>query len=162
MEAWNDRPFEYRRLFNPAFCAVVLMYAIDGYKKVTGKGMPFSLCFLILPLCLYEDSRDIFKARSRSKLLTIIADHPELMIGFPRRARALIPYTLEGLGYAFQSGCFDVSDDGSLQIRGKIIKPNRSGSEEVKACQLVAGIIGTAFAKLGSKITIFTSLGVRP
>ena len=161
MEPWNKRPFEYRRLFNPAFCAVLLLKAMNAYKKESGEGMPFSLSFLILPLCLYEDSRRILNQNKNSSFLKIVANHSELLAGFPNRARSLIPYTLEGLGYAFNVGSFDIND-GSFFIRNNGVKKEYMGSIEVKNCQKAAVYLGKAFAKVKSKITIYSRMGVKP
>ncbi|WP_319757695.1 three component ABC system middle component [uncultured Sphaerochaeta sp.] len=161
MEPWNKRLFEYRRLFNPAFCALVLLRAINGYKEVSGKGMPFSLLFLVLPLCLFEDSRIILKKNNRGNFQKIISTYPEILVGFPKRASALASYTMEGLGYAHHRGLFSI-EEGAMLISGNVLKSSYSGSLEVQDCQKVAYNLGKKFAKVGSKITIFTILGVRP
>lgn len=162
MKPWDTRPFEYRRFYNPAFCAVLLMRAIKEYERVSGRGMPFSLSFFILPLCLHGDSLNILKPIKTSSFLKVVSDNPQLLVGFADRVAYLLPYTLEGLGYAFQSGSFNVNKDGSLQIKKGGVKTDISGSTEVKACQGTAVYLGRAFARIGSKITIFTSMGVRP
>lgn len=162
MKPWNKRPFEYRRFYNPAFCAVLLMRAIKEYKNVSGKGMPFSLSFLILPLCLHEDSLNILNSIKKSSFLKVLSENPELLVGFADRVAYLLPYTLEGLGYAFQSESFIINKDGSLQIKNGGVKTDISGSIEVKACQGTAIYLGRAFARIGSTVTIFTSMGVRP
>ncbi len=162
MEPWKNRPFEYRRLFNPAFCAVLLLRALNGYRKVTGKGMPFSLTFLILPLCLYEDSRKVLLQRNGSKILTILSDHPEMLVGFSRRAKALVPYTLEGFGYARSVKSLNIYRDGTLSVKDQGIKASITGSDEVRECQIVAASLGRAFAKAGNKVTIFTSMRIQP
>lgn len=162
MKPWNKRPFEYRRFYNPAFCAVLLMRAIQEYKNVSGRGMPFSLSFFILPFCLHEDSLNILKPVKRSSFLKVVSDNPELLVGFADRVTSLMPYTLEGLGYAFQSGSFHISKDGSLHISKRGVRTAISGSAEVKDCQEIAVYLGRAFARIGSKVTIFTSMGVRP
>jgi len=61
MKTWNERPFEIRNLFNPAFCGVVLLRAFQGYEEEDASGMPFSLALLVLPLCLHKDSRRSFQ-----------------------------------------------------------------------------------------------------
>jgi hypothetical protein len=46
MKPWNQRPFEIRNLFNPAFCALILFRALAGYEEESAGGMPFSLTLL--------------------------------------------------------------------------------------------------------------------
>ena len=33
MKRWDQRPFEIRNLFNPAFCGLVLFRAMEGYEE---------------------------------------------------------------------------------------------------------------------------------
>lgn len=54
MKQWDQRPFEIRNLFNPAFCGVVLFRAMQSYEEENSQGMPFSLALLVLPLCLQK------------------------------------------------------------------------------------------------------------
>ena len=49
MKRWDQRPFEIRNLFNPAFCGLVLSRALHGYEEEDARGMPFSLTLLVLP-----------------------------------------------------------------------------------------------------------------
>lgn len=53
MKQWDQRPFEIRNLFNPAFCGVVLFRAMQSYEEENSQGMPFSRS-LVLPLCLQK------------------------------------------------------------------------------------------------------------
>ena len=66
MKRWDQRPFEIRNLFNPAFCGLVLFRALHGYEEQDARGMPFSLSLLVLPLCLHKDSREVFASSPRS------------------------------------------------------------------------------------------------
>lgn len=162
MEPWNQRPFEYRRLFNPAFCGVLLIRAMKSYQETSGKGLPFSLAFLILPLCLHEESRSFIQKHYKSSFINIVAAHPDLVIGFSERAKFLVPYTLEGLGYAYSAGSFKVTNHGNLLYQDGGIVTAIKGSDEVQACQKSAVYLGRAFSRVGSKTTIYTCMGVRP
>ena len=62
MKRWDQRPFEIRNLFNPAFCGVVLYRALCGYEEREPRGIPFSLSLLVLPLCLHKDSREVISS----------------------------------------------------------------------------------------------------
>ncbi|WP_253075575.1 three component ABC system middle component [Bradyrhizobium sp. 142] len=44
--------------------------------------MPFSLSLLVLPLCLQQSSRETLQRANRSYFLKVVADHPELLVGF--------------------------------------------------------------------------------
>ena len=70
MKRWDQRPFEIRNLFNPAFCGLILFRALHGYEEEDSRGMPFSLSLLVLPLCLHKESREVIAGSPRSYLLT--------------------------------------------------------------------------------------------
>ena len=162
MKKWHERPFEIKNLFNPAFCAVILLRAIKSYEAESGNSMPFSLVLLVLPLCLQKDSREIILANPRSYLLKSIGEHPQILIDFAERTKRLIPYTFEGLGFAMQLNSFEVRNEGALHIKDGGIRKKLYGTDETKECQKAAQIIGKKFAQIGDRITIYTTFGVRP
>ncbi|WP_298331466.1 three component ABC system middle component, partial [Asticcacaulis sp.] len=82
MKRWNQRPFEIRTLFNPAFCGLVMFRALLGYEEEDARGMPFSLSLLVLPLCLHKDSREVIANSPRSYLLRTAEKNQQIMVGF--------------------------------------------------------------------------------
>jgi len=162
MKIWNQRPFEIRNLFNPAFCGIILFRALAGYEEGNEAGMPFSLTLLVLPLCLHKDTRLVLSENSRGYLLKAIEKNPRVLVGFSTRTKQLLPFALEALGLLMERGCFSVTQDGRLQtIDGKVRK-KVTGTDESIACQRIARFIGKEFARIGDRSTIYTSLGVRP
>ena len=87
MKPWNQRPFEIRNLFNPAFCGVILLRALAGYEEEDAAGMPFSLALLVLPLCLHKDTRLVLSENSRGYFLKAIEKNPRILVGFAKRAQ---------------------------------------------------------------------------
>ncbi len=162
MKKWNERPFEIRNLFNPAFCGVVLLRAFQGFEEEDDSGMPFSLALLVLPLCLHKDTREILSNSPRSYLLKTISDNPQILVGFAERTRSLLPYTFEALGFAMQLQSFEVTSQGRLRVRDRGIRKKVDGTQESIECQRAARIVGRNFAKLGDRVTIYTTLGIRP
>lgn len=162
MKLWTERPIEIRNLFNPAFCGLVLMRALLGYEEEDARGMPFSLVFLLLPLCLHKQSRDTFQRGNRSYLLKIISRHPEVLVGFARRTIDLRPYTFEALGFLMQMGAFRVEKDGRLKAQSTGVRKSLTGTAETVTCQRVARFIGKEFARVGDRSTLYLTLGVRP
>lgn len=162
MKRWDQRPFEVRNLFNPAFCGLILFRALQGYEDEDPRGMPFSLSLLVLPLCLHKDSRDVLAASSRSYLLKITENNPQMQVGFADRASGMLPYAFEGFGLLMERGCISVANDGRLKIiPNKVIK-SITGTDETKSCQRVARFIGKAFACIADRVTIYTTFGIRP
>jgi hypothetical protein len=162
MKRWDQRPFEIRNLFNPAFCGLVLFRALEGYEEENPEGIPFSLALLILPLCLHKDSRQIFSDSPRSYLLKIVEKNPQLLVGFATRASDLMPFSLEAFGLLMAQGCFVVSPDGRLKTVSRKVRKTITGTNESISCQRVARIIGKEFARIVDRVTIYTTFGIRP
>jgi len=162
MKRWDQRPFEVKNLFNPAFCGLVLFRALQGYEEENPDGMPFSLALLVLPLCLQKDAREVIAGSSRSYLLKIVEKNPQLLVGFADRARDLLPFALEAFGVLMERGCFVVSSDGRLKTVPKRVRKSVQGTDESVSCQRVARIVGKEFARIADRVTVYTTFGIRP
>jgi hypothetical protein len=162
MRPWNGRAIETRNLFNPAFCGVILLRALKAFEGEDEEGMPFSLALLVTPLCLHSTTRQTLLSGSRSYLIKVVEENPEILIGFAERARNLLPYTLEAMGFIMQLGCFEVSERGHLKIRPRAIQSAVRGSNESIECQKAAQIVGRQFGRIADRVTIYTLFGVRP
>lgn len=162
MKPWSKRPFEIRNLFNPAFCGLLLARAIEEYEKEAALGMPYSLSLLVLPLSLHKGSRTILAEGNRSYLLKVIESSPELLVGFPTRARDMMPFCQEGFSLLSHHGCLQVNNAGELSIIAKSVRKSVTGTDESRECQAVAKYVGRQFARIADRATIYASLGVRP
>lgn len=162
MKRWDQRPFEVRNLFNPAFCGLVLFRALQGYEEEDLDGIPFSLALLVLPLCLHKDSRQVIAASPRSHLLKTVEMNPQLMVGVANRASDLMPFALEAFGLLMERGCFVVSQDGRLKTMPGKVRKTVIGTNESISCQRVARIIGKEFVRIADRVTVYTTLGIRP
>lgn len=162
MRRWDQRPFEVRNLFNPAFCGLILFRAMRGYEEEDARGMPFSLSLLVLPLCLHKDSREVIAGRGRSYLLKTAEKNPQLQVGFAERATAMLPYTFEGFGLLMERSCISVVTDGRIQTVPAKVRTSLTGTDETRSCQKVARILGKEFARIADRVTVYTTFGVRP
>lgn len=162
MRRWDQRPFEIRTLFNPAFCGLVLFRALEGYEKEDGRGMPFSISLLILPLCLHKGSRDVIGSNSRSYLLKTAEKNQQIMVGFPDRVTQMLPYAFEGFGLLMERGCIAVREDGRIQTVPDKVRKTLNGTAETIACQRVGRILGKEFARIADRATIYATFGIRP
>lgn len=162
MKRWDQRPFEIRNLFNPAFCGLILFRALHGYEEEDARGMSFSLSLLVLPLCLHKDSREVIGNSPRSYLLKTTEKNPQVMVGFPTRVNQMLPYAFEGFGALMERGCISISDDGRIQTVPKKVRKKLEGTDETVACQKMARIVGREFARIADRVTIYTTFGIRP
>ena len=164
MKPWDQRPFEIRNLFNPAFCGLVLFRALQGYEEEDARGMPYSLSLLVLPLCLHKHSREALAAGSRSYLLKVAEKNPQVQVDFADRTAAMLPYAFEGLGLLMERGCIAIADDGRIQTVSRTVRKSidMTGTAETVSCQRVARFVGKEFARIADRVTVYTTLGIRP
>lgn len=162
MKRWDQRPFEIRNLFNPAFCGLVLFRALLGYEEKDARGMPFSLSLLVLPLCLHKDSREVIASSPRSYLLKTIAMNQQVMVGFADRTTQMLPHAFEGYGLLMERGCIAIADDGRIHTVPNKVRKTVIGTEETIVCQKVARTVGSEFARIADRTTIYTTFGIRP
>jgi len=162
MKPWNQRPREIRNLFNPAFCGLVLARGIGGFSETVNRPMPFSLTLLILPLCLHKRTREQIKEAKQAYFTKILQEHPEIRVDLARRARGLLPYTMEAFAYLMSSGAIDVDDSGCIAVRDKTVKRSITGTQDAKDCQNIARSLGRKLALINDRATIYTTLGIRP
>lgn len=161
---WDQRPFEIRNLFNPAFCGLVLFRALQGYEEEDARGMPYSVSLLVLPLCLHKHSREALAAGSRGHLLTVAEKNPQVHLDLGERATAMLPYAFEGFGLLMERGCIAIADDGRIQTVPKTARKtiDMNGTAETISCQRVARFVGKEFARIADRVTIYTTFGIRP
>jgi len=164
VKRWDQRPFEIRNLFNPAFCGLVLFRGLHGYEEDDPRGMPFSLSLLVLPLCLHKDSRELIASSPRSYLLKTAEKHQQIMVGFAARVTQMLPYAFEGFGLLMERGCIAVANDGRIRTVPKMVRKavDGTGTAETVACQKVAPIVGREFARIADRATVYTTFGIRP
>ena len=162
MKRWDQRPFEVKNLFNPAFCGLVLFRALQGYEEENPDGMPFSLALLVLPLCLQKDAREVIAGSSRSYLLKTVEKNPQLLVGFADRTSDLLPFAFEAFGVLMERGCFVVSREGRLKTVPNRVRKSVTGPDESVSCQRVARIVGKEFARIADRVTVYTTFGIRP
>ncbi|BFM11213.1 hypothetical protein R50072_13660 [Simiduia litorea] len=162
MKRWDQRPFEIRNLFNPAFCGLVLSRALNGYEEGDARGMPFSLTLLVLPLCLHKDSREAIASSPRSYLIKTAERNQQIMVGFADRVTQMLPYAFEGFGLLMERGCITVAEDGRIKTVPKKVRKALNGTAETVDCQKVARIVGKEFARIADRATVYTTFGIRP
>jgi len=79
-----------------------------------------------------------------------------------QRARGLWPYAMEAFGYLMACGAITVDEMGAISLRGDSVRKTIGGSQDTKDCQTVARSLGRKLALLNDRVTIYTTLGIRP
>lgn len=159
---WSTRPFEERNLFNPAFCALILAAAIREYERVAGKPMPYSLTLLVLPLCLHQAARDQILGSKKLSVLRIVALQPNLLVDFAERARSLVQHATEAFALLASKGCIKVYDDGGIHLIPRRVSRQALSTDDAEKCRNAATVLGRDFAQINDRVTIYTSLAIRP
>lgn len=162
MKRWDQRPFEIRNLFNPAFCGLVLFRGLHGYEEEDARGMPFSLSLLVLPLCLHKESREVISSSPRSYLLKTMEKNQQVMVGLVDRVTQTLPYAFEAFGLLMERGCITITNAGCIRTVPNKVRKAVSGTAETISCQKVARIVGREFARIADRVTVYTTFGIRP
>ena len=162
MKSWNMRTHEVAFLLNPAFCGRVLYSTIKTYNEKTNRTFPFSLIYLVLPLVLHKETRVNINSRTQFQLW--VQRHPQLLIGFPQRAKELVPITNESIEFLLQTGNISIALNGEFEItpNSKTLSKTKFADDEVSECLKKGEHIAKWFATAGKVETIYIELGVRP
>lgn len=162
MKIWNERTHEVAYLLNPAFCGRLLYAAIKEYEHKAKQAFPFPLVYLILPLVLHKQTRNLIN--SRTQLLQWIQTNQYLLIGFARRTKDLVVITNEALELLLQSRLIQITQNGELSVASpkKNLNKKRFVNSEVSECLTKSEHIARWFANAGKVETIYIGLGVRP
>ena len=160
---WNNRPIELRTLFNPSFCGVVLLSAIESYQKESTKGMPIPLAFLILPLVLHSKTRSSLPRSKKSNLGLWCKENENQLLFLSERVNSLNKSTIQALSL-LGIGDHIAMNDSLILTKKKMkgVSAYLDTSEEVKEIYNKASSLGKWFANSGESSIVYTYLGVRP
>lgn len=160
MTPWHSRPLEIARLLNPAFCALVMRASVRGYCEENDEGLPYAVAFLVLPLALHRRSRLALPKTVATRLAFWVAEAPHLRVGLADRARALVPYTKEGLIYALRDPLVQLANGRFRPVKRRLKETPWPDSSEPNDCVDAARLIGRLFARAGDTGTVLTTFGV--
>lgn len=156
MTEWSERSPVRAAYLNPAFIAALLAATCRGYDYARSNSMPWPLAHVAAPLVLHRPTRERLPRTTATHLSSWIARNPILWIGFPARAKAVVPAVREGLRFGF---------------RYRVLTLNRESLEAGITVRLIgdagvvvrrADFVGRWLAQTGDVATIFGLLGVEP
>ena len=123
--------------------------------------MPAALIFLIPAIALHADTRQSLPGNINGRLSSWIIANPLIQVGYPERARTMLPLVRQGLRYAARSGALAIQTGG---IRSQVARNawERLATDDARACAKAAGFVGRWFGRSGDPAAIYALWGVRP
>lgn len=154
---------ETSSLFNPAFCAVVLNRASEGYEAKSIAAMPVTFAFLVLPSALHKPTREALPSTTVTSMWGWLRANPVLLMDFADRVRIFRPFTAAAITYGLQhrvlTGSLGSISALKLSRRPRTLNP----TEDWNACMKAAGFLGRWFGGLDTdEATTLVQWGVRP
>jgi hypothetical protein len=162
--AWEERPAEEARIFNPAFCGELMGRAVCEYHRTRQVALSMVIAFLILPLTLHKPTRDALPGRANTAFAGWIAENAALLAELPERAIRLRPISREALIFAVRHQLLALGG-GGLAPGAKPVRLNARPSvttDDVSAARSTAGLLGRWFAAQGTQASILQGMGVAP
>jgi hypothetical protein len=147
----------------PAFCGEVLRHAIKRHNETATHPFPYAFAFLVLPIVLHKKTRESIIPTKREQLHVWLQSHQDVRVGFPKRARQLVPITKESLAFLLQLKAITVDQNAAFSLH-RVWRRRVDGQNagEIADCYLKAEIVGRWFARAGSPANIYTMFGVCP
>lgn len=161
MDIWKKRVPEIAYLFNPAFCSLVIYHVILEYQRKAKREFPFTLVYLILPIVLHKSTRE--RINSRTNMVVWIQRYPDVLIGFPSRAKSLVPFANEAVEFLLQQNILEI-EHSELSVVKTLSKAkiNAITDQEILECYKKAEHVGRWFAQMGAEENIYAVWGVKP
>jgi len=95
-------------------------------------------------------------------VLRVFALRPELLVDFAERARALVQYATEAFALLARRDCIRVGNDGGISLVPRRVSTRTLTTEDAERCRAAAVVLGRDFAKINDRVTVYSSLSVRP
>lgn len=165
MIPWELRPQEEKGLLNPSFCSVLLWYACNGFVREESRRMTFEEAFLVVPIVLHKNTRELLPRTIRTSLATWLDENRLVRSNVATRARLLVPYVKEAISFGLRHEFLKI-DDGEIvgieKWKKTVGKTVRQSTDEVVECTKRAEFVGRWFSQAGAAPTVFALFGVRP
>ncbi|MCU4709990.1 three component ABC system middle component [Acinetobacter pittii] len=153
---WQSRPPEVRTLLNPAFCGLLLYTSMKEYKKLNKKDISIPLLFLILPLILNMDLRNIITTNKNKNLIYIVNSNKNKFHSFDYIFNYYTEYTYEAIYFLYFNQYIEIAKNNFI-IKSKNNKFNDDYlNKYIKDISHLIKIL----SKVKSDSTIYSTLGV--
>lgn len=163
MNTLTELSREERALYNPAFTALLISRAVQGYETQYGRPCPIAVAILAAVMALQPAVRRTLPKSRRSGLARWLEENKAVKVTMSHNATALAAVVRPGLLLALQRGILHIDERGQLTVTPKRLKKTISGAtDEVQSIQKAAHFLGRWLPSTGSLSTVMTLLGVRP
>jgi len=163
--AWRKQPIEQIRLLNPAFLGALLYCAADGYQQQGDRGgLPYALAFVVMPAVLQKATRDELPRAISTNLAAWLSVHPSALVGFPDRAKAIVPLVRQAIAVSCTGGLLRLNGHQIVPVASarRLNEYGKFATPEVIHCIKKAHFAGRWFAASGDYTTVMALWGVRP
>jgi len=69
---------------------------------------------------------------------------------------------MEAFAYLTSYGAATIDISGGISIKKNTVRKLIKGTQDAKDCQIIARVVGRKFGQLNNRVTIYTTLGIRP
>lgn len=163
IKSWTERTSIVANLLNPAFCGEILRRFIKAYNSKSDNNTPFILCFIVLPILLHKDTRELLPSTTKSHVFTWIDSNDPLFINFQSRVKDLNQFTKDSLMFLLSQGQIRFDENAELvtkKFKTKSLKGDET--EEVEVIFQKAEFLGKWLSKTSDIKTLFTFLRITP
>ncbi len=110
---------EVKRLFNPAFCSIILWKFLKDYGAYSSETPPRSISlltsYLVLPIVLHRDIQRMIVSHNNSYgLHRFVRGHPETLIDLPDRVRGFVGITNQTIIFGSNHGSILLDSTGQI------------------------------------------------
>ena len=155
---------ETLRLLNPAFIATVIGHAATGYGEHRGRGLPFVFSFIVPPLVLHKDTRDVLPKMITSKLAGWVHKNSAELAFLPDHARELQPAVRSAILIGVHLDIVQFDDEAQVRTSSHF-NPNAAQNELRKSDEIAeimkkSHFIGRWLSVSGNQPTVLSILGI--
>ena len=165
MIPWKLRPQEEKGLLNPSFCAMLLWQASNGFRRENSRRMTFEEAFLIVPIVLHRNTRELLPRTIRTSLATWLDENRLVRSSVATRSKLLVPYVKEAISFGLRHDFLNIEDGEIFGVdawKRAVNKSVRESTQEVTECTKRSEFVGRWFSQAGAAPTVFALFGVRP
>ncbi|GAB3046128.1 hypothetical protein GCM10027155_09410 [Acinetobacter apis] len=159
MSTFRQQPIEFRSLFSPPYCALIIAFFIDNYQKKSNRKFPPALIHIILPLVLNEEYALCFINNPKKNFYHIVEANKVIYSTFLIKYLDLIDITNNALIILAETGTL-IKRNEILELNSKLINKTTFSTNfknELDTIKIISNII----AKIHDTAGIFITLDIR-